>query len=64
MSDNTLNFNRRDFFKSGILVAGGMLLAGKVHASAPAKNIKLSDSPVVDGWRTLGSGKAALKVSN
>lgn len=64
MSNDTLNLNRRDFLKTGALVAGGMLLAGKVHAAIPSQNIKLSDLPVVDGYRTLGSGKAALKVSN
>lgn len=64
MSDDSLNFNRRDFLKVGAILAGGTLVGCKAKAPDLSENAKLTDLPVVNGYRTLGSGKAALKVSN
>lgn len=69
MSNNkTSDFNRRDFLKTGFLVTGSMVLGAtaapvKAAASSRISGRVLSDPPVSEGQRILGSGKAALKVS-
>lgn len=55
-------------FKTGFLVTGSMVLcaaAGTAKAAAVSRmsDRVLSDPPVSEGQRILGSGKAALKVS-
>ncbi len=69
MSNNeTSDFNRRDFLKTGFLVTGSMVLGAtavpaKAAASSRISGRVLSNPPVSEGQRILGSGKAALKVS-
>ena len=64
MSNNkTSDFNRRDFLKTGFLVTGSMVLgaaAGTAKAAAGSRmsDRVLSDPPVSEGQRILGSGKS------
>lgn len=62
--NNSLNFNRRDFLKAGAVMTGGILLNSTVKADVPPYAYRqFSAFPGVDGSRTLGRGKASLKVS-